>query len=276
MAWKTYKKFAKRKAKKAVRAVKKRYTKPSGNVNVARLAKDVYAIQRSLNVEHKHIDYQIGNNGAIASQRPTKQTPVIIPLNTPAKGTAYNQRVGNQLRVVHMTSKLEFVFHNNTDLTQRQTCRARIIFAKDADDVPSITNLLEPDSNGHYTPMSFTNTQEYKKYVWLNKLAMLQSFTQPTNRYPQSSYNSQVLDPNGNSGTIDVTTPRDSLNISSFYQNKSTKCSIKMMFENNSDNVETMKPYLVLTSDVIENSTSAIDYDYINVSGQIRMTYVDN
>lgn len=272
--YKKARRYAKKGTKKAVGYAKKRYTKPSGRVNVARMASDIYKIQRSLNVEHKHIDYQFGSSGAIVAQRPTKQTPVIFALNTPTKGTAYNQRVGNQLRVIHMTSKMQFTFHNNSDFTQRQTVRARIIFAKDADDVPVISNLLEADANGHYTPLSFTNTQEYKKYVWINKLAMLQSYTQPTNRYPQASYNGMVIDPRTGTGEIDVTTPRDALNISEFYQRKETKCSIRMLFQNNSDNVEQMKPYVVLTSDVIEGTPN--DYDYITVAGQVRMTYVDN
>lgn len=273
-----YRKTANALYKKGKKYVKKRYTKKSGAVKYRKLAADVYRIQRSLNVEHKHIDYTFGSGpgAAIAAQRPTKNSPIIIALNTPVKGTAYDNRIGNQLRIVHMTTKYQFTYHNNTDLMQRQSVRARIVFAKNADDVPVIANLLQADANGHYTDLSFVNTQEYKKFVWLKSLDIRSSYTQPTNRYPPSAANALTASPGaGDTNNIDVTaTSSQVLNIANFYKRKSTKCSIKMMFQNNSDTVEQMKPYLVLTSDVVENPGD--DYDYITVTGQIRMTYVDN
>ncbi len=150
------------------------------------------AIQRSLNVEHKHIDYTFGSQGIIRAQLPTNNTPIIIPLNTPIRGTSFNNRVGNQLKVTHMTAKYQFQFHNNTDLMQRQTARCRIIFAKNASDIPDITQLMDKDANGHYTPLSFINTQEYKKFVWMKSLDTRCGYTQPTNRYPPSDTNSRA------------------------------------------------------------------------------------
>jgi len=136
-----FKKYLKKAAKKGSRFAKKRYTTRTGGARVKQMARDLYKIKRSLNVEHKHIDYRIGSEGNIPVQRPTKSTPIIIPINTPDRGTRYNTRVGNQLRVTHMTAKYQFQFHNNTDLTQRQSVRARIIFAKNAEDVPDILQL---------------------------------------------------------------------------------------------------------------------------------------
>jgi hypothetical protein len=175
-----------------------------------------------------------------------------------------------------MTSKLQFTFHNNTDLTQRQTARCRIIFAKNASDVPLISNLLEEDANGHYTPMSFVNTQEYKKYVWMKALDTTCSYTQPNLRYPASNSAGLTADPaTGGSSDIDVRTPSSTaLGVANFFKRSEAKTSIRMFFENNSDDVEQMKPYLVLTSDVI--SANPEPYDFITVSGTIRMTYVDN
>ena len=155
--------------------------------------------------------------------------------------------------------------------------RSQILWAKSSDDVPDITKLYEQDANGHYTPMSFANTQEWKKYAWTKGLDIKKSHLQPTSRYPLSSYNALTLDPNQTgSGTIDVERARDSLNKAQYYLNKKTKCSYKLMFKNGSDTiVEQMKPYLLLRSDVID-STGDQDYDPIAISGQIRMTYVDN
>ncbi len=271
-------KYIRKARKAAVGYAKKRYSTRSGGVRVNQLARDVYKIQRSLNVEHKHIDYQIGQSGQINSQAPTKQTPLVIALNTPLRGTSYNNRVGNQVRVTHMTAKYQFTFHNNTDLTQRQMARARIIFAKNASSIPDITQLLEEDSNGHYTPMSFINTQEYGKFVWLKALDTRCSYTQPTNRYPVSDIYAQTTDPVDPNATLDVElVAKEALNIANFYKRAATKTSIRMKFENGSEDVEQMKPYLVLTSDVIEGGSQPQEnFDYITVSANIRMTYVDN
>lgn len=272
-----YKKYIRKTARKGLNLAKKRYTTRTGGARVSRIARDVMKIKRSLNVEHKHLDYHIGSTGAIVSQQPTKQTPIVIGLNTPIRGTGYSDRIGNQIRVVHMTAKYQFTFHNNTDLVQRQNVRARIIFAKNASDVPVIANLLAPDSNGHYTDQSFINTQEYKKYLWLKSLDTRHGYTQPTNRYPGSDTNAYTQIPAGPVTQVStlVTTPASTaLNIANFFKRAETKTSVRMMFENGTDNVEMMKPYLILTSDVIE--ASPVDYDFISVSASIRMTYVDN
>lgn len=268
-----YKKYA----KKAFRVVKKRavkrYGTKSGGIKLQQVVRDVAKIQRSLNVEHKHLDYRFGS-ATSTGQRPTKSTPIILELPTPVKGTAYNNRIGNQIRVVHMTSKLEFTFQNNTDLIQRTTAKAQILFAKSADDIPDITKLYELDPNGHYTPLSMANTQEWNKYKWIKPLGMMVKNTQYTNRYPNS-------DPAGNTAinTYGGTFPADDLatqplNIVAKYKSLSTKCSIRISFKNNSNDVEQYKPYLLLRSDVLE--TSAGGYDPVIVSGTIRMTYVDN
>lgn len=270
-----YKKYAKKAYSNVKKRAVKRYGTKSGGVRLQQVVRDVAKIQRSLNVEHKHLDFSFGsasNNG----QRPTKDTPIIIPLPTPVKGTGYNNRIGNQIRIVHMTSKLEFTFQNNTDLVQRTTCKAQILFAKSADDVPDITKLYELDPNGHYTPLSMANTQEWNKYKWVKPLGMMVKNTQYTNRYPLSSPNGLATNPNPNSGgsAIDVADIGDPLNIVPKYKSASTKCSTRVSFKNNSNEVEQMKPYLLLRSDVIE--TSAGGYDPVIVSGTIRMTYVDN
>jgi len=266
-----------KKARKAIkRAVRKRYIKKkSGAVKITQVMRDLALVKRQLNVEHKHLDFKFGSGQTVSAQFPTKSVPIILALPVPARGTAYNQRIGNQLRVVHMTTKLQFVFENNTDLIQRASVRAQVLFAKSGDDVPDITKLYDLDANGHYTPMSFVNTQEYSKYVWIKSLDHKKGYTQPTSRYPLSRFDAKTDDPANQNNEITVTDPAStSLNIATFYSNKQTKLSIHMMFQNGSDTVvEQMVPYLLLRSDVID---ATIDYDPIAVSGTIRMTYVDN
>lgn len=265
-----FRKYVKKATKKAVGFAKKRYTTRGGGARVNKLAKDLYAVKRALNVEHKHYDFQFGSGKALVSQRPTKQTPIIIPLPLPVRGVAFNQRVGNQIKITHITSKLQFVFNNNTDLIQRTTGVAQIIFAKSADDVPTIDELYEPDANGHITPMSFTNVQEYKKFLWLKGLKSQKSYTQPTPRFLGPTNSIAVA--NGE----DVRTPTAiELNHATFYLNKQATTNIRVLFQNGSETeVAQMKPYLVLRSDVIEGDPN--DYDPIGITGQIRFTYVDN
>lgn len=271
------KKYFKKKATQAKKFVKKRYTTRTGQPRVNALARDVMAIKRSLNVEHKHIDWQMGTQGNIALQKPTKDNPVVVALNTPVRGTSYNNRVGNQIKLTHLTAKYQFTFHNNTDLIQRQNVRARIIFARSADSLPQITSLLEPDANGHYTDQSFINGQEYKKFLWMKSLDTRCGYTQPTNRYPEAASGGNHLKPYiGTPATESSVSPAiQALNIANFFKRAETKASIRMMFKNDSDDVEQMKPYLLLTSDIIDAGPPE-PLDYVTVSADIRMTYVDN
>lgn len=271
-----FKKYVKKSFGKAKSFAKKRYTTKTGGARVSRIAKDLAMVKRQLNVEHKHLDYRFGaGNGANAvAQYPTKSVPIILPLSTPVRGTSYNNRIGNQIRVVHMTSKLEFVFSNNQDLVQRVSARAQIVFAKNSSDTPTIDELYEVDANGHYTPMSMTNTQEYSKFAWIKSHDHKKSHLQPTNRFPASSAAGTTADPTGSGPTQNVAAPASvSLNKAPYYSNKMSKVNIRIMFKNGTDEVETMKPYLLLRSDVID---AAIDYDPVAVTGIIRMTYVDN
>lgn len=272
-------KYVKKQFGKTKKFAKKRYTTSTGKgLRVNRLAKDIATIQRKLNVEHKNIDYKFGSGAGSDSITlyPTKQTPVIVPLSTPIKGLNFNNRVGNQIKITHITSKLEFIFANNTDLIQRTNVRAQILFAKNASDVPTIDELYELDSNGHYTPMSMTNTQEYNKFLWIKKHDHRKGYTQPTNRYPASNSGGDVANPAYNTtGNVSADAVAiQKLNNAQFYSNKQSTENIRISFKNLSNDVEQMKPYLLLRSDVIGANPN--DYDPIAVSGIIRMTYVDN
>ena len=173
-----------------------------------------------------------------------------------------------------MTSKLEFTFQNNTDLISRTSVKAQILFARSSDDIPDITKLYELDPNGHYTPLSMSNTQEFNKYIWIKSLNHSLKNTDYNNRYPASEPDGTTALGAG-AGTFPAQgVASQPLNIVRKYSSKQTKCSIKVLYKNNSNEVEQMKPYLLLRSDVIENET--LDYDPVVVSGTIRMTYVDN
>lgn len=279
-------KFIRKSAKKAVRFAKRRYATRTGGFKVAQLAKDVMKIKRSLNVEHKHFDYKFGSGQGVSAQLPYNNDPIFLPLTMPARGVAYNNRVGNQIRITHITSKLEMTFKNNTDLLSRTTCSARLLFAKSGDDVPTIEELYEEDSNGHYTRNSFVNTQTWKKYTWIKSLNSFKSHTDQQNRYPKSldqSAESKVYLPNSSGAPISTGVDvadraTESLNLSKYYINKQTKTSIRVNFENGSDTIVTqMKPYLLLMADSPSTAQStATILDPVSITGTIRFTYVDN
>lgn len=271
-------KYVKKFAKKAGTYAKKRYTTRTGGARVNKIARDLYAVKRALNVEHKHYDFQFGSGKAITAQYPLKNTPIIIPLPLPVRGVAFNQRVGNQIKITHITSKLQFVFNNNQDLTQRTTAVAQIIFAKSADDIPTIDELYLPDANGHITPMSFTNVQEYKKFLWIKGLKSQKSYVQPTNRYAPARGDGYTKDTVETQNNINVATPATvSLNEAPFFINKQATTNIRVYFQNGSEvEVAQMKPYLILRSDVINGATPTTSYDPVGITGQIRFTYVDN
>ena len=163
--------------KRGARRVKKRYYGKKKGVKVNTLARDVYKIKRMLNTEHKHLDFKFGSGQTIPAQLPTNSSPVILTIPTPVKGTAYDERIGNQLKITHMTLKIQFMFKNNVDTFSRSSARVRLIYAKNADDIPDITQLLDQDANGHYSNLSFVNTQEYKKFVWIKKCDIRRSHT---------------------------------------------------------------------------------------------------
>lgn len=256
-------KYVKKQFKKFKRSVGKRYTTRTGGMRINRIIKDVATIKRSLNVEHKHYDFHFGSGRTIIAQQPTRQSPIVLALPVPARGVAFNDRIGNQIRIVHISSKMQFFFKNNNDLIGRTTCSVRLLFAKSGDDVPSISDLYEPDANGHYTRNSFTSSQNWKKYQWIKPL---NAFKSHTDIMPRQAEDATIA--------IRVTPTTQSMHDTTYYVNKSCKTSVRMMFESGSDTlVSQMKPYLLIMSDTVD---ATINYDPVLVTGTIRMTYVDN
>lgn len=270
--------YVKKVARKGARYAKKRYTTRTGGYRVNKMAKDLMSIKRQLNVEHKHYDFKFGSGQPVSGKTPVNNDPIFLNCLLPSRGVAYNQRIGNQIRITHITSKLEFAFKNNNDLFSRTTASVRLLFAKAGDDVPTIEDLYELDSNGHYTRNSFVNTQTWKKYTWIKSLNSFKSHTDLVNRYPLSNSSGRTGDPTAAlpNNLTDVTdVASQSLNNTKYYINKQTKCSIRVNFENGSDTIVTqMKPYLLFIADSPVSGTDV--YDPVVISGTIRFTYVDN
>ena len=271
------KKYFKKVATKGAKFLKKRYTTQTGGARVNKIARDLYKIKRSLNVEHKHFDFQFGSGQTVTARLPTNNVPIFQALTLPSRGTAFNNRIGNQIKITHITSKLEFLFKNTSDLISRTTASVRLLWAKNGDAVPAIGDLYELDANGHYTRNSFVNTQSWNKFVWIKALNTFKSHQDQVNRYPASSTTALTETPSYQSGAnTTVTIPSNiELNLSRYYINKQTKTNITVKFQNGSDTVvEQMKPYLLFMSDVIVQAPT--NHDPVSITGQIRFTYVDN
>ena len=273
------KKYFKKVATKGAKFLKKRYTTQTGGARVNKIARDLYKIKRSLNVEHKHFDFQFGSGQTVTARLPTNNVPIFQALTLPSRGTAFNNRIGNQIKITHITSKIEMTFRNTSDLISRTTASVRLLWAKNGDAVPTIADLYELDANGHYTRNSFVNTQSWNKFVWIKSLNTFKSHQDQVNRYPHpDDYQNAPVGPFSTGVVVNqnVLLPATTaLNLSKYYINKQTKTNITVKFQNGSDTVvEQMKPYLLFMSDVIvQNPTN---HDPVSITGQIRFTYVDN
>lgn len=270
------KKYFKKVATKGAKFLKKRYTTQTGGARVNKIARDLYKIKRSLNVEHKHFDFQFGSGQTVTARIPTNNTPIFQALTLPTRGIAFNNRVGNQIKITHITSKLEFLFQNTSDLFSRSTASVRLLWAKAGETIPAITDLYELDANGHYTRNSFVNTQAWNKFVWIKSLNSFKSHTESVNRYPLANGGGQTRNPTSDVANISVTHLASvPLNNTKYYINKQTKVNITVKFQNGSDTVvEQMKPYLLFMSDTVADDPSY--HDPVLITGQIRFTYVDN
>ena len=268
----SYKKYQRKIGRYAGNALKNRYYGKRKGIKVATLASDVYKIRRMLNTEHKHIDYSFGSSTDATSVAffPTALAPLVKELSVPARGTYFNQRVGNQIKITHVTVKLRFRFTNNSDLYSRQTATARVVFAKDGHDTPDESNLYIAYANDEYSDMSFTNGQEFKKFLWMKEIKV--SNTQNENRYMYSNA----------AGDAPTTISEDvraaasvGLNIQDHYRTSSNVVSIRTLFRNGDDTiVEQYKPFLYLSSDC--KAPNGTTLDPVEVSGTVRLTYVDN
>lgn len=282
-----------RRARKFVRKqvmgrVKKRYVRKNGNFRVTKLINDVQYLKSSLNTERKHIDFHITNllphNALEASAgsrsiragaaTPTRTTPVIYRLALPTRGTAYNQRIGNQIKITNIHAKFQIERLNKQNY--QTTCHWKffIFFVKAGDEFnPTIDHLFEKDVNNNYTPMCRTNAQEFKK------------FYRPKMLTKSGKIVEQVAG-NANGATHYK------------YVNLSQKMGTRVTFDNAEYNtfqdvdpdtdqtnnpdqfpcVAGMRPYICFLSD--DNSSSVNpsfnDLDTLDFTGNIRISYVDN
>lgn len=253
--------------KNVVQKARRRYTNDRGNIRLGKVIRDVQYIKSSLNTERKHMDIKLtetkpaNNNDGIQNlingpMVATRQAPVIYKLALPVRGTAYNQRIGNQLKLTHISMRLQVERANKQGYQSTCAYKVFLFFKKDGDVedpstlTPPITDLIEPDANGTYTPMCYANGQTFKEF-----------------------YRPKLLCKVG--GFKDNVTTEAAGNVQYHYARLDQKVNIPVKFLNGSDiDCSAYRPFICLLSD--DNSNATADTDHLEVTGTIRLSWVDN
>lgn len=138
-----YKSIAKKYAKKATKAVGKRYGISygrrglrMGSHSLPKIIKDVKEIKSRLNVEKKYIEGSLtsGLVAQIAGNDPGYFTSNITPLIFP--GTSENQRVGGSIKLTGLHMKYQF--QGQSDCYQGRVMKIHIVKSTDS----SVTNVI--------------------------------------------------------------------------------------------------------------------------------------
>lgn len=235
--------------KSVIGRAKKRYVNSKGQARFGKIAKDIMYIKNSLNVERKHLDLTWGTFLPVGytsnlTMIPSVSTPVITPLDLPVRGTAYNQRVGNQLKLTNISYKAVITKLNSTTALASTTVQLFVVFVKDGGPF-RIEELLEVDAEGNRTLASYYNQQNFKKFYIPGMLKYQRTFSDAYER-PSTG------------------------NESKFYVSRFNKMNQRIMFEDSTETVATYKPFLVAMTD----NTGA--GDEIQINCQMRLSYVDN
>lgn len=243
---------------------RRRYVNNRGNVKLGKVMRDVMYIKNSLNTERKHLELDIkdslgagqvqrdplGHAIAYGPARPNRNAAVIYELTLPSRGTAYNQRVGNQIKITHISARLQVERTNAQNYQATCTWKAFIFFVKDGDNAyPTATDIVELDCNGKYTPMCYANNQTYKQFIRPKMLTKAGLIKDPANTSSAG-------------------------NTTFHYPKMNQALNIPVKFENNDDYACTQnRPFIMFLSD--DNSVHT-DTDHLDFTGKIRISYVDN
>jgi len=225
------------------------------------LTKSIHRINRMLDVEFKHIDYKFGTSDQ-NTLLPVINAPVIRAIPLPESGTDFDQRIGNQIKIVGMSTRLTFNFKNNEDKYSRNNCRVRIFFSKDASSAVTPSDLLATDGDGHYSVTSFDNSQRRTRYHYIHDLECEKSH--------QFMHHLSAGNELFTSGTTAV------YSIAKYIERKDASMSIPVSFKNNINADEQIlqnKPYIFAQSDIVNGTITS---DSISIHGVVRIFYVDN
>lgn len=174
----TARRYIKRQWRRGKKWAKKRYVKPSGRLNVRRIAKDVQLLKSIVNAEKKYCMYETNFScGATDSGTLSGYGHYISPLVSLSQGTTVSTRNGNSVKGTSIQYAFDFLPQANCN----QQLDFTVLFLLHPGALPensyttgsggTLASLfLTPDYMTWYTTRSLRNVEHYKDWIILKAL----------------------------------------------------------------------------------------------------------
>lgn len=285
--------YYKRQYNIAKRTAKRRYVRKtkSGNakLNISKMARDLRYLKNSLNVEHKQFSTVYGLKTSADDPtiiyspyasaiepfiRPIDQSPQILPLALPSQGLKNMNRVGNNIKLTHISARMRVIgllenFNTSGSKLATPTCTIMIGFFKPAHGIAgladvSIDDIFEKDASGDYTRSSYRNKEKYEQFM-----------------FPRGLTKKVYLNNNGVQNNTGTTNGNDL--IIEKYIDFNIKTSIKIPFTtgvtgatnaHNWGTAEYMRPFLLVMTNA--RGDGANGKTEVQMVGEFKFSYVDN
>lgn len=255
MVYQRYRRAGRKIARAGRRWANRRYKTKTGGVRVAKLARDVAYVKRSLNVEHKQILTRWGTySSTYGVVNPTGSIPYLSGwLTLPAQGTDNRSRIGNNIVITHISAKFQVDLSSTVAGQNKVPFKMFLLFVKAGinynllgTQLPA-NDLFNKDMNGQVSQSSYRNKDCYTNFIELKTLS--------TTRNP--SFLVQE-------GGVGLSQHRFAWN---------AKCRIPIRFttgDATGSNPQTNRPLLIMMSDVDGVNTIT------TIAADVKMTYIDN
>jgi hypothetical protein len=163
------------------------------NFSPLKLARDVQEVKRMLNVEHKMVATNYGTNGSTANPsiqyvpgariQFTRSVPAFVRIGYPIKGTNSYNRIGNSIKTIAITAKVNTSFLFPSIGSSGVISSARLLnpyvdvyimlrkssSTQAGNALPTIDELFYPDSNGGFNSQCFRRKETLNQYTVLAK-----------------------------------------------------------------------------------------------------------
>lgn len=190
---KSYSKQASRRYRTKQTAKQKKKLGRYGNISVSKVARDLIAVKKMLNVEHKMIATNYGSIGTDENPsiqyRPTNEikfnraNPAFVRIGYPVKGTNSYNRIGNSIKTISISAKVNTDFSFPSFGASGVISSARLLnpyvdvyimmrkasATQSGTDLPTIDEIFYPDSNGGYNAQCFRRKETIDQYTVLAK-----------------------------------------------------------------------------------------------------------
>jgi hypothetical protein len=185
-----------------------------GNINFNKIQSDLMNVKRMLNTEHKMVATNYGTNGETANPsiqynpaariQFTRSVPTFIRIGYPVKGTNSYNRVGNSIKAVSITAKVNTSFLFPSIGSSGVISSARLTnpyvdvyimlrhssSTQAGNTLPTIDELFYPDSNGGFNSQCFRRKETLNQYTVLAKKRL------------SANLNSSILSAESNVGLV--------------------------------------------------------------------------